>query len=150
MKDDRPKETSEKIDVMEIPFNKFIEISRSDTDDHVLALGFEDNMKNHLGTFHASAQFALAEACSGLSLQKHFPHLASSAVPVLRRSDVKFKRPANSDIRATARISNEAKEKFELQFEKKGRAIIAVPVEITDQNGTIIMVGTYEWFVQRI
>ena len=62
------------MDVTQIPFNKLIEISDSNTDDHVLSLRFKDNMKNHLGTFHASAQFALAEACSGLSLQKHFPH----------------------------------------------------------------------------
>ena len=138
------------MDVTQIPFNKLIEISDSNTDDHVLSLRFKDNMKNHLGTFHASAQFALAEACSGLSLQKHFSHLASSAVPVLRRSDVKFKRPAQSDIQAKASITTETKEKFELQFEKKGRATIAVPVEIMDQNGTITMSGTYEWFVQRI
>jgi acyl-coenzyme A thioesterase PaaI-like protein len=38
-----------------------------------LYIEFKDNLKNHLGTFHAGAQFALAEACSGLSLQKHFP-----------------------------------------------------------------------------
>ena len=70
-----------KMDVTQIPFNKFIEIVQSNSDDHLLELGFRDNMKNHLGTFHASAQFALAEACSGLSLQKHFPYLVSSVVP---------------------------------------------------------------------
>ena len=138
------------MDVTQIPFNKFIEISRSSTDDHVLELGLKDNMKNHLGTFHASAQFALAEACSGLSLKKHFPHGANSVVPVLRKADIKFKKPAQSNIQAKANINPESKEKFEQQFEKKGRATIAVPVEIIDQNGTITMTGTYEWFVQKI
>lgn len=138
------------MDVTQIPFNKFIEISKSNADDQVLELGFKDNMKNHLGTFHASAQFALAEACSGLSLQKHFPHLANSVVPVLRKSDIKFKKPAQSDIHAKANIDSEEKEKFEQQFEKKGRATIAVPVEIIDQNGTVTMSGVYEWFVQKI
>ncbi|MHB1014494.1 MAG: YiiD C-terminal domain-containing protein, partial [Desulfurivibrionaceae bacterium] len=136
------------MDVTQIPFNKFIEISYSSTGDHVLELGFKDTMKNHLGTFHASAQFALAEACSGLALQEHFPHLAKSVVPVLRKSDIKFKKPAQSTIQAKARIPAEAKEIFEDQFEKKGRASIAVPVEIMDQNGMITMTGTYEWFVQ--
>ncbi|MBN2322315.1 MAG: YiiD C-terminal domain-containing protein [Spirochaetes bacterium] len=150
MRDDRSKEDTEKMDVTQIPFNKFIEISHADTDDRALELGFKDNMKNHLGTFHASAQFALAEACSGLSLQNNFPRLAGFVVPVLRRSELKFKNPAQSDIRANARISNEAKEKFELQLEKKGRAVIAVPVEITDKNGAVTMTGTYEWFVQTI
>lgn len=139
------------MDITQIPFNKFIEISHSaDATDQVLKLDFKDNMKNHLGTFHASAQFALAEACSGLSLQKHFPHLANSVVPVLRKSDIKFKKPAQSDIQAAASITTESKAQFEQQLEKKGRATIAVPVEIIDQNGTVTMTGTYEWFVQKI
>ncbi|WP_409070242.1 PaaI family thioesterase [Desulfobulbus sp.] len=79
------------MDITKIPFNKFIEIIESDTEGHVLELELRDCVKNHLGTFHASAQFALAEACSGLALQKHFPHLENSVVPVLRKSDVKFK-----------------------------------------------------------
>jgi acyl-coenzyme A thioesterase PaaI-like protein len=137
------------MDVTQIPFNKFIEIT-ANAEDQTLQLGFKDNLKNHLGTFHASAQFALAEACSGLTLLKHFPHLVDSVVPVLRRSEVKFKKPAQSDLQARAKIIPETKEKFELQFEKKGRATIAVSVEIIDQNGAITMTGTYEWFIQKI
>ena len=71
-------------------------------------------------------------------------------MPVLRKSDIKFKKPAQSDIHAKANIDPEEKEKFEWQFGKKGRATIAVPVEIIDQNGTVTMTGTYEWFVQKI
>ena len=138
------------MDVTQIPFNKFIEISYSINDDHVLELAFEDTMKNHLGTFHASAQFALAEACSGLSLQKHFSHLAKSVVPVLRKADIKFKKSAQSDLRAKARITPEIKEAFEEQFERKGRATIGVPIEVLDQNDVITMTGTYEWFVQKL
>jgi acyl-coenzyme A thioesterase PaaI-like protein len=138
------------MDITQIPFNKFMEISHSNTDDHVLELGFKDDMKNHLGTFHASAQFALAEACSGLSLQKHFPHLENSVVPVLRRSDIEFRKPAESDIHAKASITTETKTKAEEQLEKKGRTVITVPVEVIDTNGTITMTGTYDWFVQKI
>ena len=138
------------MDVTQIPFNKFIEITNSTVNDHSLELRFKDNMKNHLGTFHASAQFALAEACSGLSLQKHFPHLVESVVPVLRKSDIKFKQPAQSNIQATSNLAVEEKEKFEQQLERKGRATIVVPVEIKDENGKTTMVGKYEWFVQKL
>ncbi len=138
------------MDVTQIPFNKFIEITNSSEDDNALALEFKGNMQNHLGSFHASAQFALAEACSGLSLQKQLPHLVESVVPVLRKSDIKFKQPAQSNIQATSNIAVEEKERFEKQFEKKGRATIVVPVEIKDEKGTITMVGKYEWFVQKI
>jgi acyl-coenzyme A thioesterase PaaI-like protein len=138
------------MDITEIPFNKFIEIRNSGSEDSSLELAFNNNMKNHLETFHASAQFALAEACSGVSLKENFPHLADAVVPVLRKSDVKFKQPAESDIKAISNLSAEAKEKFEDQLNKKSRAIIVVPVEIRDVNGTVTMVGNYEWFVQKI
>ncbi len=72
----------------QIPFNKFVEICYSDRDEEVLQLRFKDNNKNHLGTFHASAQFALAEAASGFSLQRYFSHLADSAVPLQKNQSI--------------------------------------------------------------
>ena len=138
------------MNITEIPFNKFIEIKSNGEDDAGLYLEFKDDLKNHLGTFHASAQFALAEACSGFSLLNNFPHLENLVIPVLRKSEIKFKKPASSDIKAKAAITSEQKEQFERQFDKKGRASIAVIVDITTQDGTVTMTGTYEWFVQRI
>jgi len=138
------------MDITQIPFNAFLEIHQSGIEDRLLRLRFKETMKNHLGTFHASGQFALAEACSGLALQQHFPHLAKSVMPVLRKSEIKFKKPAQSDIYAEAGIAAEAKMQFEQQLEKKGRAAITVPVEIKDENGTVTMSGAFEWFVQKI
>ncbi len=138
------------MDITQIPFNKFIEITPSSADDCALELAFNDRMQNHLGTFHASAQFALAEACSGLALQRHFPHLADAVIPVLRKSELKFRRPAQSTILATAHLDAETKEEFERQLGKKGRATITVPVEIADQQGNITLSGSYAWYVQKI
>ncbi|MFH0781872.1 MAG: YiiD C-terminal domain-containing protein [Pseudomonadota bacterium] len=138
------------MNITEIPFNKFIEILSYDKDKSCLHLEFKDQMKNHLGTMHASAQFSLAEACSGLCLQRCFPQLENSVVPILRKSEVKFKRPAISSIRAQAEIMEENQERFEKQLERKGRATIEVAVNVLDQDGTITMSGNYEWFAQRI
>ena len=137
------------MDITQLPFNNFIGISPSSADGCTLELAFSDHLQNHLGTFHASAQFALAEACSGFTLQRHFPHLTDSVIPVLRKSELKFRRPAQSTILAKAHLDANTKEDFELQLEKKGRATITVPVEITDQQGNITLVGTYEWYVQK-
>jgi acyl-coenzyme A thioesterase PaaI-like protein len=138
------------MNITEIPFNKFIEIASDRESPSNLCLAFKDNLKNHLGTFHASAQFALAEACSGLSLQKHFPHLENSVVPVLRKSEVKFKKPALSNILAKSVIDQDHKKKFEQQLERKNRASIQVAVDIVTQDGTVTMSGVYEWYVQKI
>jgi len=105
------------MDITKIPFNKFIKISHIDNDG--LTLVFENNLKNHLGTFHACAQFALAEACSGNTLQLVFPELADQVIPVLRKSATKFKKTAQSDIHAKAIISEPDKINFEQQFKKK-------------------------------
>ncbi len=138
------------MDITQIPFNKHIEIIQSAEDKDVLELRFKDIMKNHLGTFHASAQYALAEACSGLALQIQFPDLEGVVVPVLRKSETQFKKPASSTITAKADICDETEIKFKQQLERRGRAIISIPVTITDQNNNITMTGRYEWFVQKI
>jgi len=137
------------MDVTQIPYNKLIGISHSERDDRFLKLEFTHNNKNHLGTFHASAQFALAEAGSGLALQSNFPHLAHSVVTVLRKSEIKFKKAAQTEIHAEASISTDAKEQLERQLERKGRGTIEVSVDIVDQNGTVTMTGIFEWYVQK-
>ena len=138
------------MDVTQIPFNKFIEITHASAEEGALELAFSDRLQNHLGTLHASAQFALAEACSGLALQRHFSHLADTVVPVLRKSEVKFKRPAQSTLRAKAQLDAASREAFESQLSRKGRATIVVPVELTDQEGNTTLAGSYEWYVQKL
>lgn len=118
------------MNITEIPLNKFIEILPDDRDNLYLHLEFRDRMETHLGTMHASAQFSLAEACSGLCLQRTFPKLKNSVVPILRKCEVKFKRPATSNIRAQAGIMEENIERFEQQLKRKGRASIEVVVDV--------------------
>ena len=138
------------MDITQVPFNRFLKISSSaDNDDQYLELAFSDDTKNHLGTFHAGAQFCLAEAASGLALQTHFPGLEGSVVPVLRRSDVKFRKPARSDVRARTTLNTQDKQHFVEQLETRGRATITLKVEVTDGNGVVTMSGLYEWFVQK-
>jgi hypothetical protein len=81
---------------------------------------------------------------------KNFPHLKNSVVPVLRKSDVKSRKPATSNIQAKSEITADHKERFEEQFEKKDRASLQVAVNVLTQDGTVTMSGTYDWFVQRL
>ncbi len=138
------------MDITEIPFNKFLNISKSENENQDLTIVFDDHLKNHLGTFHAGAQYVLAEACSGHVLKILFPDLYHQVIPVLRQSKTKFKKPATSDIHATAKVKTDIKEKFEQLFQKKGRATIAVNVDVFDKNDILTMSGTFEWFIQKI
>jgi len=138
------------MDVTQIPFSKLINLTFKNSEQNTLTLQFKEDKYNHLGTFHAAAQFAVAEAASGLALQQNFPHLEDSVIPVMRKSEVKYKKPARSDIHAEANISAEEKEQFQNQLDKKGRATISVLVKNIDSHDVITMVGRFEWFVQKL
>ena len=136
------------MDVTEIPFVKKAGVIRSTKG--VLELPFNQTNLNHLHTIHASAQFTLAETASGEALQTIFPELVGKVVPVLRDSQVKFKKPATKTVSAHPMVSDEAISKFREQFNKKGRSSITVDVEITDSENVVTCIGTFNWFVQSI
>ncbi len=138
------------MEVTEIPFNKYLGLTTSKSGINSLELSIKDNLKNHLGTFHASAQFALAEACSGHLLLSRFSELSSSVIPVLRKTEIKFKNPASESIIASAHIEEKDITNFENQFKRKNRATIAVQVVVREYSGNITMVGSFQWFVQTI
>ena len=136
------------MNIIEIPFVKKVGITKSKNNKLVLA--FTTDTHNHLETMHASAQFTLAETASGDFLQTLFPDLVGKVVPVLRDATVKFKKPAVKNVIAYPSVSDEAREKFNTQFYKKGRASIAVDVEIKDIEDTVTCITTCNWFVQKI
>lgn len=131
----------------EIPFVKLVGIENKNS---TLFLDFKENVKNHIETIHASAQFTLAETQSGVHLQTIFPELESKVVPILRDAQIKYKKPAKQKIYAYASCTDEAIVKFRKQFDKKGRASIQVSVEIRDINDVVISQGLFSWFVQRV
>jgi len=136
------------MDILDIPFVKKVGITQSLNGE--LELPFNDKTHNHLATMHASAQFTLAETASGEFLQTLFPELVGNVIPVLREATVKFKKPAIKNIIAYPSVSDEAQQKFNEQFSKKGRASISVGVDIKDIEGTVTCVANYNWFVQKM
>ena len=136
------------MNVVEIPFVKKVGIEKNGDGD--LHLQFDNSVHNHLQSIHASAQFTLAETASGELLQIEFPDLVGKVIPVLRDSQIKFRKPALKSISAFPSISNDSIQKFTDQLLKKGRASVSVSVEIKDSDETITSVGVFNWFVQQI
>jgi len=133
--------------VTEIPFVKLVGI---ENDNSTLFLDIKEDVKNHIETIHASAQFTLAETQSGLYLQTLFPELEGKAVPILRDAQIKYKKPALEKISAYASCTSESIDKFKEQFDKKGRGSIQIGVEIRDVNGVVTSLGNFDWFVQSV
>jgi acyl-coenzyme A thioesterase PaaI-like protein len=134
------------MDVTRIPFVAGLGIVRGEGGE--LFLPCAAGVHNHLGTLHAGAQFVLAESASGDCLQRTFPEWVGRAVPVLRDAQVKFKRPADSPVRATAVIEPDAAERFRDELDRRGRALVAVAVELRDAAEVLTCVANYRWFVQ--
>jgi acyl-coenzyme A thioesterase PaaI-like protein len=136
------------MDITNLPFNAFIGVERAQSKDALLLLPSNPRYFNHLGTVHASAQLALAEASSGEFLLRHFGS-AAGVVPVVRRMDAKFRKPANGSVTSTASAAPESLAQLDAELSSKGRALIPIFVELHDESGAHTLSATFEWFFQR-
>ena len=132
----------------DIPFVSHIGIEEAKNS--TLSLDVNDKVLNHIQSIHASAQFALAETQSGVHLQRLFPHLEGTVLPLLRDAAIKYKKPAIAKIVAEASTDEKAVEKFKAQFERKGRGTLQVDVIVTDIHGVVTSEATFTWFVQAL
>lgn len=134
--------------VTELPFNHFLGIQPASDVAYLLQLPSDSKYLNHLGTVHAAAQLALAEASSGEFLLRHFG-FAEELVPVVRRVEAKFRKPANGSIASTASGPPDAPARLDTELSSKSRSLISIAVEVYDELGTHTLSATFEWFIQR-
>jgi hypothetical protein len=135
--------------VTELPFNTFLGIQRPATSAQLLRLPSGGQYLNHLGTVHASALLALAEASSGEFLLRRFGS-SDGVVPVVRRIEAKFRKPANGAVASTAGATPEALAQLDADLLARGRALIPIAVELHDESGTHALSASVEWFIQRL
>lgn len=135
--------------VTELPFNAFLGLRCATDAAGLLQLPAGGQYLNHLGTVHASALLALAEASSGEFLLRHFGSSAG-VVPVVRHIEAKFRKPANGAVSSKAAVAPELLAQLEADLAAKGRALVPVTVDLHDEVGTLALSATVEWFIQRI
>lgn len=130
----------------DLPFQKLLGVHRGRHGRMELVLG--ESVKNHLGNMHASAQFALAEISSGDCLGQQFPQWRDRVVAVVRRAEIKYSSPVETELQAYAHIEEDEQQRFLQQLENKGRALVSVHVELKDRQGALATKAVYQWFVQ--
>ena len=135
--------------VTELPFNRLIGIQTASDSAQLLRLPPGGQYLNHLGTVHASALLALAEASSGEFLLRHFGS-SVGVVPVVRHIEAKFRKPANGTVVSTAHVAPDALAQLDADLAAKGRALIPITVELHDESGTHALSASVEWFIQRL
>ena len=135
------------MEIIDIPYAKTIGLIKKE--EGTLWLENVPSLHNHVQTIAAAAQFSLAELASGDYLLKLFPELVGQVVPVLRDSRLKYRKPAASSISAHASVSDKSLNKFRNLFEKKGRALITIDVEIRDTQDVVTSNGSFVWYVME-
>lgn len=137
------------MDITALPFNRLIGLERAAADGALLALPNDLRYTNHLGTVHASALLALAEATSGEYLIQQMREIDFAVLPVVRRVEAKFRKPAQGAVSSRAQVAPEKRDEFVATLRTRGRALIEIAIDVHDEHGTHALAATIEWFVAR-
>jgi acyl-coenzyme A thioesterase PaaI-like protein len=132
-----------------IPFNRHLGLVVSPRPGFLLMLPDGERYTNHLGTVHAGAILALAEAASGEFMLREFAHLGGQVWPVVRRVEARFRKPARGALHARGDFDEGAKAAFLEALARTGRALLTVRVDLHDEHDTHAATVNVEWFVAR-
>jgi acyl-coenzyme A thioesterase PaaI-like protein len=135
--------------VTELPFNQLVGILKGSAPRALVELPAGGQYLNHLGTVHAGAQLVLAEACSGEFLLQNLA-LDFEVLPVVRRVEAKFKRPANGRLIANVITPVATIVDALAELEGRGRCLVAIAVEIIDESGQSTLAATFDWFIAQV
>jgi len=116
---------------------------------HLLELPLGERTRNHLGTMHAAAQFALAEAASAAALQRAFPDWEDRVMAVVRGARLKYRRPGTGPLHAWAGMDAAAQAQLAADLATRSRAAATVQVELRGADRAVVFVGEFDWFFSR-
>jgi acyl-coenzyme A thioesterase PaaI-like protein len=134
----------------DLAFNRALGICLApDEAEYLLELPFGPIVQNHLGTVHAAAQFALAEAASAECLQRAFGPAVGAVFAVVRATEVKYRHAGTGDLLAYAVPDEATKENLIRELESRGRSTATVLVDLKDRSGGVTFHARFEWYMAK-
>ncbi len=100
-------------------------------------------LSNHVGILHAGAIYTAAETAAGIAAWRVVE--GGRAVVLLRSSEVKYTRRAESSLLAIAKVSSTVAESTRALFDDKGRADAVAEVRCTDEQGDTVFEGRFDY-----
>jgi acyl-coenzyme A thioesterase PaaI-like protein len=116
---------------------------------HLLELPMSPFVHNHLGTMHAAAQFALAEAASAARLQHNYGAQVGEVFAVVRGVTLKYRKPATGDLLAYAEPDESTAQHLLNDLATRSRTTATIRVELKDRTGNLTFAGSFEWFISK-
>ncbi|MBB2493780.1 PaaI family thioesterase [Aquipseudomonas ullengensis] len=92
--------------------------------------------QNHIGTLYAGALFTLAEIPGGALFLTSFD--AQRFYPIIKEMNLRFRRPASSDIRVEASLSAEEIERIQAEAEREGKSEYLLELQLCDLSGEVV------------
>ena len=108
-----------------------------------LRMPFEPNV-NHVGMMYAGALFTLAEVPGGTIFLTSFD--GTKYYPIVKDLQIRFRRPAMSDITVEVRISEDEIARIGAEAEANGKADYAWECELRDTSREVVAISqnTYQ------
>ncbi len=136
------------MNVTQLPFNQLLGLQKcQNQDDGILELPADPKYLNHVDTVHATAIYGLAEASSGQFLSDNIKVSKHSIVPILRRAEIKYRKPGMGSLFSRGVYNAEDWDQFHATYADRKRALLSFPIEILDEENAIIALAQYEWFI---
>jgi acyl-coenzyme A thioesterase PaaI-like protein len=132
-----------------VPFNSHLrlEIREVSPERGVVALPDRDELRNHVGSQHAGALFSAAEAASGAAFVGALHERLGDIRPLAQRAQIEYKKIAQGEILATARLDRSPEELLE-ELDAEGVVRFPVDVELADREGDIVAEVRVDWNVR--
>lgn len=136
------------IDITTLPLNAHLGIERSDRDMYILTLKPQGFLQNHVGTMHAVALFALAEATSGEFLIQARQEGQDWAA-LVRKSSSKYSRPAEGQVFSIVTTSQSDLDSAVSAVEAKGRALFDIDVDVVTGEDEKVAGFQFTWLIAK-
>ena len=130
-----------------MPLASFLGIQKSPLNSKLLLLSYQEAFRNHLNTFHGSIIYSLAEISAGYFLAKNFRHEQEITISVLRRSQIKYVAPSQSELHSSISLPHTSVIQALEELYEAGKILIIMRALIHDESGKLIFKGDFEWFV---
>lgn len=135
----------------ELPFNQHlgVRVREAQPGYAEVALPSGDQLTNHLGSVHAVAEIAPAEAAGGVAAASGLADLVRDGyVPIAKALSVRYVKLAHGDLVATAQLPAHVAQAARDAAAAGDRIAFVLPVDVSDEQGTVAEVEV-EYVLKR-
>lgn len=137
--------------IEQIPGNALLGLSVTEMRDGSAAvrLPFRHEVTNHVGTAHAAALFAIADATSGAALLSGLGDLLAFVTPIARGGEITYRKPGRTAITGRAHVTPDELTTIRAELDAEGVSRPDVIVHLEDEEGTEVATATFHWHLKK-